>query len=161
MSATEKQKRFGFPRSLRLIKTSDFGVLARTRSEKTLHVRSAFFSAGCMITNAAGRLRFGVTVGKRNAHRSVDRVVVKRILREAARHHAPELRALIDEASCGLDVSLRLRVPLGEAGAQSAHQARKKALGEDVEALFGALIAKAGPRIRKAAEKPSCRSSSD
>lgn len=42
-----------------------------------------------METDAVGRLRFGVTVGKRNAHRSVDRATVKRILREKARLKAP------------------------------------------------------------------------
>lgn len=56
------------------------------------------------------RSRFGITVGKRNARRAVDRTLVKRVLREAARHAAPALDAAA--GSDRVDVVLRLKAPL-------------------------------------------------
>lgn len=132
------EKRFGFPRSLRIVETSSFGAIARTRNEKTFRVHSTFFSAGCMENDAVGRLRFGVTVGKRNAHRSVDRATVKRILREAARQNAASLKVLLDDSGkpLGLDVSLRLKAPIASAGLASAHTARKLLLAQDAKKLL-------------------------
>ncbi len=97
-----------------------------------------------METDAVGRLRFGVTVGKRNAHRSVDRATVKRILREKARLKAPRLRVLVERAEkpVGLDVSLRLKVPLTVAGASEQHKARKRLLAQDAEKLLAVLEAR-------------------
>ena len=104
-----------FPRSLRIIKSADYGVLVHTRNENTFRLTSKYFSINAMkFPEEPGRLRFGITVGKRNAHRSVDRALVKRTLREAARKQAPNLAALLGEQGVGLDVSLRLRVPLKE-----------------------------------------------
>ena len=60
-------------------------------------------------TTAARSVRFGLTVGKRLARRSVDRVLIKRILREAARHSAPGLSAV---AAIDMDIVLRLKAPL-------------------------------------------------
>jgi hypothetical protein len=54
-------------------------------------------------------VRFGATVGKRNARRSVDRALVKRIVREASRRAAPRLEALCAERSLRLDVAFRLK----------------------------------------------------
>lgn len=65
-----------------------------------------------MVTEEPSRLRVGLTVGKKNSPRSVDRALIKRVLREAVRHQAPELVALLRERGLGLDVSLRLRDPL-------------------------------------------------
>ena len=88
-----------------------------------------------------GRLRFGITVGKRNAHRSVDRALVKRTLREAARKQAPNLAALLGEQGVGLDVSLRLRVPLKEIpGIDQGVNALKLSLRTDAQSLMEALL---------------------
>jgi RNase P protein component len=53
------------------------------------------------------RVRFGFTVGKRNARRAVERALVKRVLREAARHAAPALDAAAGPRA--VDVLLRLK----------------------------------------------------
>lgn len=91
-----------FPRSLRIIKSADYGVLVHTRNENTFRLTSKYFSINAMkFPEEPGRLRFGITVGKRNAHRSVDRAVVKRTLREAARKQAPNLAALLGEQGVG------------------------------------------------------------
>lgn len=86
----------------------------------------------------AGRsgVRFGFTVGKRNARRAVDRATVKRILREACRHARAELEA----ASAGrvLDVVLRLKSPLPERDALP-HAELKRALRAEADALLAEL----------------------
>ena len=128
---------FGFPRSLRLIKTSDYGVLVHVRNENSFRLTSKFFSANAQkFVEHQGRLRFGITVGKKNAHRSVDRALVKRILREAARQQAPDLVARLSELGVGLDVSLRLRVPLNSVpGRDQGVRALRAELGRDAELL--------------------------
>jgi RNase P protein component len=86
-------------------------------------------------TSATPRVRFGLTVGKRLARRAVDRVLVKRILREAARHSAPQLAA---RAQRDLDVVLRLKAPLPERATITRTQL-KRALREDADAVLRRL----------------------
>lgn len=144
-------KKFGLPRSRRLIRTSDFGVIARTRNAQTFRVHSSYFSAGCLENEACGRLRVGVTVGKRNAPRSVDRALVKRLLREAARLRAPEIEEKLAAAGVGLDVSLRLKAPLSQAGTQKAHSRLRTALGADAAALLSDVVRRCAKRWRPSA----------
>ena len=69
-----------------------------TRNENTFRLTSKYFLINAMkFPEEPGRLRFGITVGKRNAHRSVDRALVKRTLREAG----------IDQGVNALKLSLR------------------------------------------------------
>jgi ribonuclease P protein component len=91
------------------------------------------------------RVRFGLTVGKRLARRSVDRVLIKRILREAARHSTPRL---VELAPSGFDVVLRLKAPL-PARATTARRQLKRALRDDADALlrrFSERLAAAKPQ---------------
>lgn len=153
MSGGEKKTRYTFPRRLRLIKTADFGVVVHTRNEHTFRADASFFSAQCLRrSEAPGVLRFGVTVGKKNAPRSVDRVLVKRILRESARMQAPALLVMLDQRELGLDVSLRLKSPLSAAGGRAAVGALKKALREDADRVMREVCR----RVRRTpvAEKP-------
>lgn len=135
---------FKFPRSLRIIKSADYGVLVHTRNENTFRLTSKYFSVNAMkSTERVHTLRFGITVGKKNAHRSVDRALVKRILREAARKQAPALICLLNEKSLGLDVSLRLRAPLKSvSGHEQGVTAMKANLQSDVEQLMQALLSR-------------------
>jgi len=55
-------------------------------------------------------VRFGFTVGRRQARKAVQRVMVKRVLREAARNAADDLNELA--RGRGIDVVLRLRTAL-------------------------------------------------
>ena len=140
---------YGFSRNLRLIRTEDFGVLLKTRNERTFFARSRYFSLHAMCTEVPERLRFGITVGKRNAPRSVDRALIKRILREAARHQAPNLLPLLREAGSGLDVSLRLKEPLHRiAGFDAGVTALKKALHEDANLLMQDLSRRSAGKLR-------------
>lgn len=64
------------------------------------------------VGDSAGPVRFGITVGKRNAKRAVDRVVIKRILREACRHRVAALESCATRAGACIDIVLRLKSPL-------------------------------------------------
>jgi hypothetical protein len=86
----------------------------------------------------AGPVRFGYTIGKRNARRAVDRNLIKRVLRESARAARTSLEAgvLAHNASCGaapadgVDLVFRLKAPLGEsAAARPAKGSRARRAG--------------------------------
>lgn len=134
-------QRFKYPRSLRLIRSEDYGVLVRERNEKTFGLAWGAFSLSAKWREPSGQdLRFGVTVGKRNCHRSVDRALVKRLLKEEARHRAPSIREKISRLEKGLDVSLRLRSVYDRvSGADIGVAAVKKTLRKDVAGLFDRL----------------------
>ena len=73
----------------------------------------------------AGPVRFGYTIGKRNARRAVDRNLIKRVLREAARSALAALQARVLAQhgppgigpTHGVDLVFRLKAPLGESAA--------------------------------------------
>jgi RNase P protein component len=81
-------------------------------------------------------VRFGVTVGKRNARRAVDRARVKRVLREAARLAS----AALDRAAGARRVAvvLRLRAPL-PAAERGSLPALKRQLRAEADALLEQL----------------------
>jgi ribonuclease P protein component len=85
---------------------------------------------------ASGSVRFGFTVGKRNARRAVDRAMVKRILREACRHARAELGTVARGRA--IDVVLRLKSPLPERDAL-ARARLKRALRAEADALLAEL----------------------
>lgn len=86
-------------------------------------------------------VRFGVTVGKRNARRAVDRALVKRILREAGRRAAPTLENACRERHVRLDVAFRLKAARDRSpdGASTSLKAWRHALREEAEALLERL----------------------
>lgn len=83
------------------------------------------------------RSRFGITVGKRNARRSVDRALIKRVLRESARHAAPALDAAAGDRC--IDVVLRLKAPCPPKAAMPRPQL-KAALRREADELLVQLV---------------------
>lgn len=132
---------YKFPREMRIIKTSDFGILVQMQGKEVTRASTAYFSATALQRpNAEVSLRIGITVGKKNAHRSVDRALVKRTLRETARKQAPYLIALLCDTGVGLDVSLRLKMPLSTVdGREVGVKALKQSLRQDAEKLLEKL----------------------
>ena len=124
-------KHNGLPRSLRLIKSAEFGAVLSAPKEKTLRCHSDYFSLSALKTENKGMVRFGFTVGKHNAHLSVERALIKRLLREAARTK----RFDISEAMTNHAYGLECKMPSVDNNALSK-QARKKLLKNDIEALF-------------------------
>ena len=87
--------------------------------------------------STAPAVRFGMTVGKRNARRAVDRSLAKRILREASRHAAEELEQRCAARGLRLDVALRLKAPF-DAAALSITRWRR-ALRAEADSLMAKL----------------------
>ena len=85
-------------------------------------------------------VRFGVTVGKRNARRAIDRAVVKRILREAGRHAAPALELTCARRGLRLDVAFRLKAVRDRAAeGQPALTPWRRVLRDEADALLDRL----------------------
>jgi ribonuclease P protein component len=127
----------GLPASSRLKAPAQFeAVAAAGRDEGFRAARRWLALSSRWQAAASGGVRFGSTVGKRNARRAVDRAMVKRILREACRH----ARAELEEASAGraVDVVLRLKSPLPERDALPRAQL-KRALRAEADALLAEL----------------------
>ncbi len=83
------------------------------------------------------RVRIGITAGKRMARKAVQRNLVKRILREAARHALPALKA----AAGALQVDLGLRLKSAFPSPRELPLAAfKRALRDDADALLLRLI---------------------
>ena len=134
--------RFGFASARRLKTPAEFAAVLRAprersiRAERQLLSINAAWVAAAMSSAPGGSVRFGVTVGKRNARRSVDRALIKRIVREACRHQAASFEAQAARASARIDIAVRLRSPLvdtdGEALAMQAWRRQVRAEADDL-----------------------------
>ena len=144
-------KRYGFA-SLRRLKTpAEFSALLRAPRERSIRAERQMLSINAAWVTAAstpadggaqaGRVRFGVTVGKRNARRSVDRALVKRIVREACRHRAAAFEDCAARAAARLDIALRLKAPLfSEHGAPIAMRAWRRQVRADADGLLQEVL---------------------
>ncbi|HUL67742.1 MAG TPA: ribonuclease P protein component [Burkholderiaceae bacterium] len=107
---------YAFSRAQRLRSEAEFAAVAQAGPD-SIRLSQRWFmliakpaaSTETVTAPPARCVRFGLTVGKRLARRSVDRVLIKRILREAARHSVPGLTAV---AATDLNIVLRLKAPL-------------------------------------------------
>lgn len=134
--------RYGFASARRLKTPAEFSAVLRAPRERSIRAARQLLSINAMwVVNAvirppAGSVRFGVTVGKRNARRSVDRTLIKRVLREACRHQAAAFEAHAAQASARIDVAVRLKSPLvdarGEALAMRAWRRQVRAEADDL-----------------------------
>ncbi len=115
---TQDRPGYQFPKSARILNSDDFGALLRSDGPGAIRLGRDAVSLCAQAHRKTGRVRFGFTVGKRNVPLSVDRALVKRILREESRQTLPALRKDCERFGIGLDVSLRFRVPLRTTGAR-------------------------------------------
>ena len=147
-------KRYGFA-SLRRLKTpAEFSALLRAPRERSirgerqlLSINATWVTTGLMGHTAEG-VRFGVTVGKRNARRSVDRTLVKRIVREACRHYASAFEDCAGRAAVRIDITLRLRAPLVDAdGVPLAMSVWRRQIRADADGLLQDALARLAPRL--------------
>lgn len=136
-AAPRAAKRLGFPATRRLRKAHDFDSLARTRP--AFRATCSWLALVTRIEPAGHetRVRIGVTVGKRFARKSVQRSMVKRVLRESARHALPLLEAVGRRYQ--VDAVLRLRADFPSAEAMSL-VAFRRALRADADELLGRLL---------------------
>jgi len=116
-------------------------VLAAPRSQGLRAARHWLSMTAAWFPSEQAAVRFGATVGKRNARRAVDRNLVKRILREAARRAAPQLEAACAQRGLRLDVSFRLKSSRDRAaeGPRASLTVWRRALREEADALLDRL----------------------
>ncbi len=141
----------GLPPARRLRRPAEFAAVAapaeaagtqRWRAARRLIAAQALIGPSMTATSSAAMddagfpVRFGFTVGRRNARRAVARARVKRVLREAARQAAPAL----ERAGGGqrLAVVLRLKAVLPAADAIGL-AALKRQLRDEADALLAQL----------------------
>lgn len=115
-------------------------ALINPRAAAPALVKASAEVTGAALSISASRppCRFGVTVGKRNAARSIDRSLIKRILREAARHAAPALDRAAAVQDVQLDVVLRLKAPVPKPAALARTQLKRE-LRAEADALLARL----------------------
>ncbi len=133
----------GLPRTIRLIKSADFGAVLSCSRDQSIRAYSDFFSVSARKTSNLNTVRFGFTVGKHNAHLSVERALVKRLLREASRTNRLLMIEALQEKEYGLDINFRLKCRLPVCGSSGlTKQARKILLRNDIEKLMKHFISK-------------------
>jgi ribonuclease P protein component len=146
-----RDNRYGFASARRLKTPAEFAaVLGAPREQSIRAVRQmlsinvAWTAAGVIGVGAAS-VRFGVTVGKRNARRSVDRALVKRIVREACRQRAGAFERCATKTAACIDVSLRLRSPLVDAhGEPLAMRSWRRQVRAEADALLQDVLSQLG-----------------
>ncbi len=134
--------RYGFASARRLKTPAEFAAVLRAPRERSIRAARQLLSihaawvVSAVSSPPRASVRFGVTVGKRNARRSVDRALIKRIVREACRHQAAFFEAQAARASACIDVAVRLKSPLvdmhGEALAMRAWRRQVRAEADDL-----------------------------
>jgi ribonuclease P protein component len=129
-------------RAGRLRRPSEFAaVLAAPRAQALRAARYWLSMTAAWFPGEQATVRFGATVGKRNARRAVDRNLVKRILREAASRAAPALESACAQRGLRLDVSFRLKSSRDRAvdGPHASVTEWRRALREEADALLARL----------------------
>lgn len=110
-TAAESSYRFGSAR--RLKSAADFAAVLRGQNGASLRAARKYLSVtAVLISRDPASARFGITVGRRNARRAVDRALIKRIVREACRRHAGAFERGVAPAGLGIDVAVRLKSAL-------------------------------------------------
>lgn len=107
--------------------SSDFLEHIKARGKGTKRVSNEYFESKLVLSKRSTGLRFGFTVGKKKARRSVDRVLIKRVLRESARNKIPSFIPFLGQRDLGIDVSLRL---VGDYGSFSKNKTLKEVKAE-------------------------------
>jgi len=131
-------RRRSFGAARRLKSQREFAaVLAASRAQSIRAVRPWLSMSAAWTRSEEPAVRFGFTVGKRNARRAVDRALVKRILREASRNAADDLERRCAARGVRLDVAVRLKAPL--AGAAASTTQWRRALRNEADSLLEGL----------------------
>jgi ribonuclease P protein component len=142
----------GFASARRLKTPAQYSAVLRAAREQSIRAArqmlsiSAAWTAAGAISDSAASVRFGVTVGKRNARRSVDRALVRRIVREACRQHASAFeRCAVPQR---IDISLRLRSPLVDAqGEPLAMRSWRRQVRTEADALLQDVLTQLPGRL--------------
>lgn len=149
-----RDNRYGFASARRLKTPAQYSAVLRAAREQSIRasrqmvsINAAWTAAGT-IGDGAASVRFGVTVGKRNARRSVDRALVKRIVREACRQRASAFECCAQKAAARIDIALRLRAPLVDArGEPLAMRSWRRQVRAEADALLQDVLTQLAGRL--------------
>ena len=147
--------RFGFAFARRLKSPAEFAAVLSASREQSIRAARQMLSIHVAWAPAAGvsRVRFGVTVGTRNARRSVDRALVKRIVREACRHQAAAFETCAGKASARVDIVLRMKAPLVDAdGAPLAMRRWRRQVRAEADDLLASALSRLTAQLAKCTE---------
>ncbi|MBO5658341.1 MAG: ribonuclease P protein component [Duodenibacillus sp.] len=147
---TQNRVRFRFPRSVRVICSDDFGRLLRSSGPGSIRLGRDLISVCAQTHEEPGRVRFGFTVGKHNAPRSVDRALVKRVMRECSRLALPEIASICAKHDVGIDISLRLRGPIKDVGRSLPVDEAKRLVRKGTQLCLSALRKRLNAVIQEA-----------
>lgn len=123
------------PRSSRLLKSASYGAVLSSPQNQSVRCSTELVSLAARQRDChegETAVRFGFTVGKANAHRSVDRALIKRIFKESARHQRQTLQAA---GICG-DIVIRLKRRIPKIGQEVSLSDFKKKLREECDLAF-------------------------
>ena len=150
---TAGDRRFRFDSARRLKAPAEFAAILAAPRERSLKASRQMLSLSATWTevappaSVAGHVRFGVTVGKRNARRSVDRALIKRIVREACRHHASAFESHAAQRALRIDVVVRLKSPLtDDSGRALAMTQWRRQVRVEADALLSRALAELAVR---------------
>ncbi|MEP6607601.1 MAG: ribonuclease P protein component [Burkholderiaceae bacterium] len=146
---------FQFASTRRIQSASDYAAIRGAPLHASIRASRRLMSLACTWRSLAagggsnaGSIRFGVTVGKRNARRAVDRVLIKRIVREACRHRAPAFERCAAPAAVRIDVALQLKSPLIDAQGQPLAMAQwRRQVRAEVDALLQHALTELASRL--------------
>lgn len=131
-----------FPQKAKIKKSQDFLTVLKARGKGVVRLSGQWFELKAVLTQGKVSSRFGLTVGKHFSKRSVDRNLVKRILREAIRHsvltHPAESPSALQSRTFVLRLKKKVPVPAEGACLNSL----KKELSEDANQLLSQLEAR-------------------
>ena len=140
-----------FTRARRLRRPRDFATVLAAGRATSMRTAGEWLSVTAAWSDAMPcGARLGITVSKRMARRAIDRALVKRIVREAFRLSAPGLEQQATAARVRVDISVRMKRPVGLPGdpQRPTLPAWRRALRTEVDQLLSAVGA------RLAAVKP-------
>lgn len=113
----------------------------KKRGKGVVYGAFSVISVNASVVTETGKVRLGFTVGKKNAHRAVDRVLVKRIMRESSRMLLPELVRVSQDGGFGLEIGLRLRCPIGRIGTDVSVIAAKETVRKACDSCLDKVLA--------------------
>jgi ribonuclease P protein component len=125
----------------RLRRPAEFAaVLAAPRAQSLRAARDWLAMTAAWFQASSPSVRFGATVARRQAHRAIDRALVKRILRDAARAAGPALTEVCARGGIGVDVAFRLKAMRRPGAGVQSTRAWRRALRAEADSLLTQLL---------------------
>ncbi len=140
-------------RTRRLRRPQEFAAVLAASRASSLRTGLGWLSVtAAWVAMPAGGARLGVTVSKRMARRAIDRALVKRVVRESFRRSARAMEETALAAGVRVDISVRLKRPVGLPGAagRPTLMVWRQALRSEADALFRAVTARLGAECNHA-----------